>query len=59
MADPEQKRLDDLGEKIDEARHDAEEDGLLPDSTPEPTFEDPDADSDEGDDLTDDAIAPG
>ena len=59
MADPDQERLERLGDKIDEARHDAEEDGLLPDSTPEPTFKDPDAEGDAGDGPTDDAIAPG
>lgn len=46
MADPSQERLDDLEETIDKARHQAEEDGLLTDETPEPTFVDPDADDD-------------
>jgi len=41
VAEPDQERLDRLGDRIDEARRDAEEDGLLPDSTPEPTFEEP------------------
>jgi hypothetical protein len=41
-----QNRLDQLGEQIERVRRDAEEDGLLPDSTPEPTFVDPDADGD-------------
>jgi hypothetical protein len=62
MADPSEERLEELGERIDKARRDAEEDGLLPDSTPEPSFEDPnpdDDDDDDGDALTDDAIAPG
>jgi hypothetical protein len=49
MPDPTQERLDDLGKQIDEARHDAEEHGLLPDTTEEPTFEDPDPDDDDGD----------
>lgn len=50
MADVSQKRLDELGERIDAARRDAEEDGLLPDSTPEPTLIDPDPDSSGDDD---------
>lgn len=41
MAEPSQERLDELEERIEAVRTDAEEDGLLPDSTPEPTFEDP------------------
>ena len=60
MADPSEERLEALGDRIDKARRDAEEDGLLPDSTPEPSFKDPDPDDGDGDDdLTDDAIAPG
>jgi hypothetical protein len=43
-----QERLDDLGDDIDATRRQAEEDGLLPDSTPEPTFIDPDGDGDDG-----------
>jgi hypothetical protein len=44
MAEPSQERLDQLEDRIDAVRKDAEEDGLLPDSTPEPTFRDPDPD---------------
>ena len=51
MADQRQERLDELGERIDDVRRDAEEHGLLPDSTPERTFFDPDADgSSDGED---------
>jgi len=50
MAEPTQERIDELGDRIDDARREAEDDGLLPDSTPEPTLVDPDPDShgDEG-----------
>lgn len=41
-----QERLDDLGEDIEATRRRAEEGGTIPDSTPEPTFIDPDADGD-------------
>ena len=47
MAEPTQERLDELGEQIEEVRRDAEEHGLLPDSTPERTFEDPDPEDDD------------
>ena len=53
MAEPSKERLDELGERIDKARRDAEEDGLLPDTTPERSFIDPDADAAE--DAADDA----
>jgi hypothetical protein len=46
MAEPED-RLDEVQEKIDEARHRAEEDGLIPDPHPKRTFADPDGDGDE------------
>lgn len=39
-----QKRVDELGEDIEATRRQAEDDGLLPDSDPDPTFIDPDAD---------------
>jgi len=53
------ERLDQLEERIDEARRQAEEDGLLPDSTPEPTFFEPNpAAPDEGQELEDYQIAP-
>jgi hypothetical protein len=45
MAEPED-RIDELEEKIDEARRQAEDDGLLPGSQPKPSFADPDADGD-------------
>lgn len=52
-------RLDQLGERIDEVRRDAEEHGLLPDSTPEPTFFEPNPDEpDEGQEVEDYQIAP-
>jgi hypothetical protein len=41
-----QDRLDELGDDIEATRRQAEEDGLLPDSTPRPTFIDPDGDGD-------------
>jgi hypothetical protein len=40
------QRLDELGEKIDDARRQAEDHGTIPDSDPEPTFADPDGDGD-------------
>lgn len=39
-----QEELDDLEEGTAEARRNAEEHGTIPDSTPDPTFIDPDAD---------------
>jgi hypothetical protein len=49
--DPDQmdEDLDDLKAGIDAARRQAEENGTIPDSTPEPTFIDPDADGDRDD----------
>lgn len=44
MADEKQERLDDLEERIDKVRRDAEEHDVLPDSDPEPTFRDPNPD---------------
>jgi hypothetical protein len=44
QGEPKDVDLAEVQEKIDEARRRAEEDGLLPDSTPEPTYRDPDAD---------------
>lgn len=41
-----QEGLDELGDDIEATRRQAEEDGILPDSTPEPTFIDPDGDGD-------------
>lgn len=41
MAEPSQERLDELEERIEDVRRDAEDAGLLPDSDPEPTFRDP------------------
>jgi hypothetical protein len=43
MAAPEE-RLEDLEQKIDDARRRAEDDGLIPDRDPDPTWADPDAD---------------
>jgi hypothetical protein len=45
MAEP-GDRIDELEEKIDEARRRAEDDGLLPESEPKQTFADPDGDGD-------------
>jgi hypothetical protein len=42
-----EQRSADLQERIDETRHQAQKDGLLPDPEPHPTFADPDADGDE------------
>jgi hypothetical protein len=42
--DPKDLDLKEVQDHIDEARRKAEEDGLLPDPTPEPTYLDPDAD---------------
>lgn len=39
-----EERLDELQERIDAARRQAEEHGTIPDTTPEQTFIDPDAD---------------
>lgn len=39
-----QEKLDDLEDRTAEARRTAEENGTIPDTTPEPTFIDPDAD---------------
>jgi hypothetical protein len=44
VADQRQEALDELDERIKHVRRDAEEDGLLPDSHPQPTFFDPDGD---------------
>ena len=45
MADtPNEERLEELQDDIDRARRQAEEHGTLPDSTPQPTFIDPDGD---------------
>ena len=46
MGDPED-RIAEVQETIDEARRDAEDDGLVPDPTPKRTFADPDGDGDE------------
>jgi hypothetical protein len=46
MAEPEE-RVAEVEKTIDEARRRAEDDGLLPDSTPERTFADPDGDGEE------------
>jgi hypothetical protein len=43
MAAPDE-RLDEVQEKIDDARRRAEDDGLIPDSDPDPTFADPEGD---------------
>jgi hypothetical protein len=43
MAEPEE-RIPELDEMIDEARRQAEDDGLVHDPTPKQTFADPDAD---------------
>jgi hypothetical protein len=45
MAQPED-RIAEVEETIEEARRQAEEDGLVPDPTPEQTFADPDGDGD-------------
>lgn len=59
MADMNQQRLEELGERIDRVRRSAEEHGLLPDSTPEPTFIEPNPEGpDHGDELEDYQIAP-
>ncbi len=44
--EPDQSELDQVERDIEEARRNAEEHGTIPDSTPEPTFIDPDADGD-------------
>ncbi|MDP1819247.1 MAG: hypothetical protein Q8K58_05060 [Acidimicrobiales bacterium] len=46
MSAPEQdpSELAEVAEDIEQARRQAEEHGTIPDSTPEPTFVDPDAD---------------
>jgi hypothetical protein len=41
VAEPSQERLDQLEERIDDVRREAEDDGLLPDRDPEPTLYDP------------------
>lgn len=46
-----EERLDDLQRGIDDARTQAEEHGTLPDTTPEPTFADPDGDGDVDEDA--------
>ena len=58
--DPTKERLDEVQKEIDEARRQAEEHGTIPDSTPEPTFIDPDADGriDEDDEEPGGALAP-
>lgn len=45
---PDDQRIDDLGDTIDEARKQAEDHGTIPDSDPEPTFVDPDGDGEPG-----------
>ena len=60
MAEPSQERIDELEKRIDAARRDAEDHGLLPDSTPEPTFEDPNPGGpDRPARIGNDTIAPG
>jgi hypothetical protein len=44
-----QDKIDDLKDGIDDARRKAEEHGTIPDSTPEPTFIDPDGDGNRND----------
>lgn len=46
--DPEQERLHEVQEEIDEVRREAEEHGTLPPEHPERTFADPDGDGTEG-----------
>lgn len=46
MDDPQQDQLDDLQDRIDEVRADAEEHGTLPSTDPAPTLADPDGDGD-------------
>jgi hypothetical protein len=59
VAEPSQQRLDELEDRIDEVRRDAEEAGLLPDSTPEPTLYEPNPDEpDARPDLTDRRVPP-
>lgn len=45
---PDDQRLDELGQQIDDARKQAEDHGTIPDSDPEPTYADPDGDGEEG-----------
>lgn len=54
------EKLEQVEEDIEAARRQAEEHGTIPDSTPEPTFVDPDADGriDESDDEPGAALAP-
>jgi hypothetical protein len=55
-----QDRLDEVEEKIDRARHDAEEHDLIEDTTPERTFIEPEGDAPEREpELDDPTIAPG
>jgi hypothetical protein len=60
MADERQERLDELGERIDAVRRRAQEDDLLPDDSPEPTFVDPNpgGPDDVGPEIGDNQIAP-
>lgn len=60
MADQRQERLDELGERIEDVRRDAEDDGLLPEEEPDPTFIDPNPDGpdDVGPDIGSNQIAP-
>jgi hypothetical protein len=46
MAAPDEERLEELEEKIDRAREQAEDHGTLPEDDPEQTFVDPDGDGD-------------
>ena len=45
MAEP-GDRIDEVEEKIEDARRQAQEDGLLPDPNPKRTFADPEGDGD-------------
>ena len=44
QGDPTDPDLQEVQDDIDDARRQAEEDGILPDSTPERTYLDPDGD---------------
>ncbi len=45
---PDDTRIDELEETINDARRQAEDSGSIPDSEPDPTWVDPDGDGDEG-----------
>jgi len=60
MAEPSEEELEDLGKRIEEAKRDAEEDGLLPEEEPdEPTYADPNPEGRQvHEELIDETIVP-